>query len=111
VPTHLLLFALVTVLAPVWLVIGGLIDLVRWLAAAAPGGADLRLRVVVSLIGALCLLRLLGHWFAGFRPRQTRCAGFVPSAGVGDACSRGGADLQAHREVGGIDEVAPGRSS
>jgi 1-acyl-sn-glycerol-3-phosphate acyltransferase len=66
VPTQLLLFALVTALAPLWFVVGLVIDAVRWLAGRHHGMA---VRMFAFgwwylLIGTLCLIRLLGHWLA-----------------------------------------------
>jgi 1-acyl-sn-glycerol-3-phosphate acyltransferase len=114
VPTHLLLFALVTVLAPVWLVIGGLIDLVRWLTGHRHAMA---VRIFVFgwwylLIGALCLLRLLGHWFAaGFGRDKNAMREDSYLLQEWWAKRLFGAVVRIFRltvDVQGIDEVAPG---
>jgi 1-acyl-sn-glycerol-3-phosphate acyltransferase len=66
VPTHLLLFTLVTVLAPGWLLVGGIIDLVRVITGRRHAIA-VRLFVFgwwYLLIGVLGLAALAGHWLA-----------------------------------------------
>jgi len=69
VPFHLVLFVLVTVLAPLWLLIGLLIDLYRTLVCKRPAMA---VRIfafgwVYLAVGVFGLAALLGHWvFAGF---------------------------------------------
>lgn len=75
VPTHLILFALVTVLSPIWLIVGLAIDLVRWITGRHHGMA---VRIFVFgwwylFIGITGLLALLGHWIAsGFGRNQGR---------------------------------------
>jgi len=75
VPTHLVLFVLVTALAPVWLVVGLTIDLGRWLFRRRPFMA-VRLFAfgwVYLAVGTWCLLVLLGHWIAaGFGRNRDR---------------------------------------
>ncbi|MBI5157025.1 MAG: lysophospholipid acyltransferase family protein [Acidimicrobiia bacterium] len=66
VPTHLLLFALVTVLAPVWLVVGLVIDVVRRLVRHRRGMAVRMFAfgwwfLFIEVGG---LVALLGHWLA-----------------------------------------------
>lgn len=65
VPTHLLLFLLVTVLVPVWAVVGAVVDAVRLLR----GRPAMALRIFAFgwwylLIGVLGLFALLGHRIA-----------------------------------------------
>jgi 1-acyl-sn-glycerol-3-phosphate acyltransferase len=66
VPTHFLLFALVTVLAPVWVIVGGLIDIVRWItgrhhAIAVRIFAFAWWYLFIEVGG---LVALVGHWLA-----------------------------------------------
>ena len=69
VPTHVLLFLLVTALTPVWLVVGLLIDVFRWVTRRHHGMA---VRMFAFgwwylFVGTWCLARLIGHWLvAGF---------------------------------------------
>lgn len=74
VPTHLLLFAVVTVLAPLWLVVGAVIDAVR----LRSGRPAIALRIFsfgwwYLLVGTLCLVAVLWHWLrAGFGRNKAR---------------------------------------
>lgn len=73
VPVHLALFGAVTVLAPLWAVVGIVIDLHRTLVRKRPAMA-LRMFAfgwVYLAVGAFCLVTLLGHWIAaGFGDSQ-----------------------------------------
>lgn len=64
VPTHLVLFGLVTLLAPVWVVIGALVDAVRWITGRHH---PIAVRIFAFgwwylLTGVLGLLALSWHW-------------------------------------------------
>ena len=66
VPTHLVMFLLVTVLAPAWLIVGLLIDVPRWLIRRRPFMA-LRLFAfgwVYIAVGVCCLAVVGWQWIA-----------------------------------------------
>ncbi len=69
IPIHILLLVVVTALAPLWLVVGGLIDLIRLMTRKRH---PMAVRIFTFgwwylVVGNTCLLRLTGHWFrAGF---------------------------------------------
>ena len=69
VPTHILLFVLVTVLGPVWLVVGLVVDLARWVVGRKPF-MGLRLFAfawVYMAVGMRCLVTVGWQWLrAGF---------------------------------------------
>lgn len=75
VPTHLVLLLLATVLAPLWLVVGVVVDFIRWMIWRRP---FMVVRMctfgwVYLAVGAWCLLSLLVHWIvAGFGRNRVR---------------------------------------
>jgi 1-acyl-sn-glycerol-3-phosphate acyltransferase len=66
VPTILGLLVLTTVLAPLWLIVGVLVDVVRWVVGRRPFMAVRMLAFgwVYLAVGAWCLATLLVHWVA-----------------------------------------------
>lgn len=114
VPTHLVLFTLVTVLAPVWLLVGGIIDLVRVITGR-------RHAIAVRLfafgwwylfIGVTGLAALVGHWLAaGFGRNQERMREGSYRLQLWWAKQLFGAVVRICRltvTVEGLDQVAPG---
>lgn len=114
VPTHLALFGLVSVLAPVWLVVGGIIDGVRWMTGRHHAIA---VRIFAFgwwylFIGSFGLLRLLGHWLAaGFGRNRDKMREGSYLLQEWWARRLFGAVVRIFRltvEVEGLDVVAPG---
>ncbi|HAX80992.1 MAG TPA: hypothetical protein DCY40_00290 [Actinobacteria bacterium] len=114
VPTHLLLFTLVTVLAPGWLLVGGIIDLVRVITGRRHAIA-VRLFVFgwwYLLIGVLGLAALAGHWLAaGFGRNHEEMREGSYRLQLWWAKQLFGAVVRICRltvTVEGLDQVAPG---
>lgn len=75
VPTHLGLLVLVTLLSPVWLLVGLVVDFTRWVIWRRPFMATRMFAFgwVYLAVGARCLAALLVHWIvAGFGRNRMR---------------------------------------
>jgi len=114
VPTHLLLFVLVTVLSPLWLVVGLVIDAARWVAVRRHGMA---VRMFAFgwwylFVGTWCLARLIGHWLvAGFGHNEASMREGSYRLQVWWARMLFGAVRRIFRltvSVEGLEQVAPG---